>query len=379
MADAMLQQQSVQKDASTDATTVSRQQEGSSKGAGTVRASESGKPRGKQPANPSKTPHVKLTTATNSDAFNAEALSILRQMNANINKTNKTVEELTGRVDALYNDFDGGDYDLSQGNGNDDYDVQDWEQDDQYAPDDQRSLSGDDDDVFSRSAKKFQKSDSVAPEVSEKLATVVNSTFREGMSDEHFCDVSKNILRPSNCEALKETRVNSGVWSVLKPTTQTDDSKMRGIQNSIVKAACNIVKIMDKGSQMFDDEMLVWGTDAIGLLGHANRWINIRRRDLHKRDMDPKLHHLCSPMVPFTDQLYGDSMIKDIKDIQELNKISRNVVRGGSSGRFRGRQFRGRRFQPYSRRAPSGRMRSGTGRSRQGMRDQKKSTTFQAA
>ena len=131
------------------------------------------------------------------------------------------------------------------------------------------------------------------------MAAVVNSTFREGMSDEHYSQISKNILRPSNCEALKETRVNSGVWSVLKPTTQTEDSKMRGIQNSLVKATCNIVKIMDKGSQMFDNEMLIWGTDAIGLLGQANRWINIRRRDLHKRDMDPRLHHHCSPMVPF--------------------------------------------------------------------------------
>jgi hypothetical protein len=50
---------------------------------------------------------------------------------------------------------------------------------------------------------------------------------------------------------------------------------------------------------MFDNDMLVWGTDAFGFPGQANCWINIRRRDLHKRDMDPRLYHLCSPMVPF--------------------------------------------------------------------------------
>jgi hypothetical protein len=53
-------------------------------------------------------------------------------------------------------------------------------------------------------------------------------------------------------------------------------------------------------------------------------------------------------------------MIKDIRDIQELNKISRNIVRGGGNARFRGHS-RGLRFQPYmySRRAPFGRTRPG--------------------
>ena len=49
--------------------------------------------------------------------------------------------------------------------------------------------------------------------------------------------------------------------------------------------------------------------------------------------MDPKLHYLCSTSIPYTDLLYGDSMNKDIKDIQEMNKISRNVARGRGRGR----------------------------------------------
>jgi hypothetical protein len=60
-------------------------------------------------------------------------------MNTNINKTNKTVEELTGRVDALYNEYYEGDCDLSQVNEDEDFDTQDWEHDDQYVHD-QRSF-----------------------------------------------------------------------------------------------------------------------------------------------------------------------------------------------------------------------------------------------
>ena len=40
---------------------------------------------------------------------------------------------------------------------------------------------------------------------------------------------------------VKETRVNAGVWSVLKPRTQTEDFKIIGIQN-VVKASVNIAK-----------------------------------------------------------------------------------------------------------------------------------------
>ncbi|KAK6186595.1 hypothetical protein SNE40_008608 [Patella caerulea] len=142
------------------------------------------------------------------------------------------------------------------------------------------------------------------------------------MTDERYNEIIKNIRRPSNCESLKETRVNNGVWTTLESFTQTEDSKLRAIQNSVVKASINLTKMLDKGGQDMDSQILEWGMDSLAILGHANRWINLRRRDLHKKHIDPRL---CSSAIPVTDQLYGDNMIKDIKDIQELNRISRKV------------------------------------------------------
>ena len=107
---------------------------------------------------------------------------------------------------------------------------------------------------------------------------------------------------------------------------------MRGIQNFVVKASVNIVKLIDKAAPTFDEATLEWGSNALALLGQANKWLNIRRREVCKKYMDPKLHYLCSTSIPYTDLIYGDSMIKDIKDIQEMNKISRNVARGRGRG-----------------------------------------------
>ena len=156
-----------------------------------------------------------------------------------------------------------------------------------------------------------------------------------------YAELTKNIHRPENCFALKETRVNAGVWSVVKPQTQTEDSKARVVQNSIIKASCNIAKLLDKAAPVLDKQMLDWGSTAIAVLGQANKWLNVRRKESHKKDMDSKLHYLCSSSIPSSDLLYGDTMIKDIKDIQEMNKISKNVARG--RGRGRGSRFMRRR------------------------------------
>ena len=115
-----------------------------------------------------------------------------------------------------------------------------------------------DDNVFSTFIKKFKKTDKVDAEVKQSLADMINSTFREGMPDDIYNDVIKNINRPENCHALKETQVNAGVWSVLKPQTQTEGSKMRGIQNAECKVGSNLAKLLDEGSNL-DKEMKEWG------------------------------------------------------------------------------------------------------------------------
>ena len=117
--------------------------------------------------------------------------------------------------------------------------------------------------------------------MNQSFADMIISTFREGMPGEIY-NVIKNINRPENCHALKKTQVNAGVWSVLKPQTQTVDSKMRGIQNAVCKAGSNLAKLLDKGSNL-DKEMKEWGSTALAILGKANIWINTRRRESHTR------------------------------------------------------------------------------------------------
>ena len=74
-----------------------------------------------------------------------------------------------------------------------------------------------------------------------------------------YAELTKNIHRLKNCFALKETRVNAGVCSVLKPQAQTENSKVRDVQNAVIKASCNIAKLLDKAAPVSDKQMLDWG------------------------------------------------------------------------------------------------------------------------
>ncbi|XP_045170221.2 uncharacterized protein LOC123532723 [Mercenaria mercenaria] len=250
--------------------------------------------------------------------FNKEGLAILGEMNQNINKTNEKVDDLYDyEYDTQY-DVDDENYDFRSGQNDDEQSnasLNDQRSNQDSLNDDTQNT------VFGKFSKTFKKSDLTSKPVDEQLAQLVNDAFREGMTDDHYQNVVKDIHRPENCAGLKETKVNPGVWSVLRQHTQMEDSKLRGIQNCFVKAACNIVKVLDVYAETFDQENLELAMNSIALLGQANKWLNCRRKEYHKKDMDPKLHHLCSASTSYTDMLYEDTIVKDIKDIQEMNKI----------------------------------------------------------
>lgn len=144
------------------------------------------------------------------------------------------------------------------------------------------------------------------------------------------------------------------MWRLLKATTQTDDSKMQSIQNAIIKAATCFSKLWDKNGTLFDSNDRDWVANSLALLGHANKLINNRRKEMHKSDLDPKYHYLCSSALPYTEFLYGEDgdVNKNVREINDLNRIGRNAGKGyNQRGALRGR----RSYHPYRRGSRGGR------------------------
>lgn len=306
---------------------------------------------GKQPvktANPqsAKTATSTSSTTTASSGLTKEVLLILQEMNQKLNAQSERLEKQEERVESLvqWQDYD--------------YDEDDYDQCTDGSESCQNvvasgSTGGEDSsdphghsNVFKTLKNKFYQVDMVDEDVNDDLADFVNTSFKSGLSDEKKNELLKDIHRPANTEALVKTRVNQGIWRLLKPSTQYEDNNMQQIQDLIVKATANIVKLTHKNAATQDRADVDRATDAIALLGQANKQINLRRKEMHKSDLDPKYHYLASASFPFTEYLYGEDtdVNKNIKDINDLNKLGRSMGRGYQRG-----SFRGRRPHPYNR------------------------------
>lgn len=138
---------------------------------------------------------------------------------------------------------------------------------------------------------------------------------------------------------------------------------MQTIQSLNIKASINFVKLLDKEGERLDSESLEWGTNALALLGQANKLLNCKRKESHKQDLDPKYYPLTSPSLPFTEYLYGDDgdINKNVKDIRDLSKIGRG--RGSMSYKGYGRRRGGRRGATRSGWSARGRAPYGKGNS----------------
>ncbi|CAC5373105.1 unnamed protein product [Mytilus coruscus] len=62
--------------------------------------------------------------------------------------------------------------------------------------------------------------------------------------------------------------------------------------------------------------------DTLDILGHANRKVNITRRELMKPEMYNEYIHLCAQSVKYASNLFGDDVQKGANEIEDCSKIS---------------------------------------------------------
>lgn len=317
----------------------------------TAPTSKTGKSVTKTPARASKTSEISPVQ------FNKEVFSVLRELNENYKQQNARIEQQNSKIESLSRKLDN----FCEKSGESDrYDYEDSENyyEDNFV--DVTDEQGDTEQVFEPASKKqkseegsifkslsdeFQNTESVDPSIKhEDLSAFINNAFRNGISDEKQSDLFKYIHRPSNTESLQKTRVNQCIWRLLKAQTQTEDSKMQTIQNLMIKASICLTKLLDKHAESFDSDDIKLATNSLALLGQSNKLINTRRKETHKGDLDPKYHYLCSASLPFTEFLYGNDVDvnKNVREINDLNRLSRNQSKGNvrAYGRGRGRSFR---------------------------------------
>lgn len=214
--------------------------------------------------------------------------------------------------------------------------------------------------LMAKMAKHLQFSEEYGPPLNENLAKMVEKMIKEKTNGDKLNDLKKQYNTPENATALSETKVNQGVWNTISETARFNDIKFQKVQKYLVKgmvAVANAVDDMTKNykegeSITVNDNTVAKIMDGLLLLANANGELNMRRRDLMRNELDPKYRNLCAPSNPITNELFGDDLPKTVKDITDVNKISRKI-----DSTFPNKPIRGRGRGIYSFRGTRGNFR----------------------
>ena len=174
----------------------------------------------------------------------------------------------------------------------------------------------------------FSTPDETGPPVHPKLAVKVDDRFLTNLNNEVVTQKIKAYIRPDNCPNLVVPKCSSEVWRNLSKFQRATDFKVSHGQKSINSGATAVVEILDqlltsaKSPQSLQIPQLVAkGCDALALFGHASQELSYHRRDTLRPAIKREYASLVNRGVPVTSQLFGDDIVKTMKDAKQETSI----------------------------------------------------------
>ena len=193
--------------------------------------------------------------------------------------------------------------------------------------------------------------------VDADLADTVNHVVRAKIDDDKKALIKDKIKQypvPENCHKLRLPKVEDLLWDQLESHTRSRDASLQNIQQTLLTAITALVRATDdlilrqQTDESLESEVTIL-MDSLILLGSVNVDLSIKRRELIKPDLNNEYKKLCTASGVITDNLFGDDLAQQVKNIAETNKIRNKIVNSrGSRGSARGRgNYRGAR-RPFS-------------------------------
>ncbi len=180
--------------------------------------------------------------------------------------------------------------------------------------------------------------------IDQNISISLKYLMQTKITDTVLTETMDRYGRPANCKVLFTPKVNAQIWDNVTPKTRSIDLKMQKVQKSLIKGITALCAGLDNISAQQQD--------TLALLANANFELNMLRRELIKPELNPKFNHLCKPTVKVTENLFGDNLPQQMKDIQEEQKAT-SMTRQGSNRFAAPQAYRGRRmsrrynYSPY--------------------------------
>ena len=233
-------------------------------------------------------------------------------------------------------------------------------------------------DMFDSFSDICDSNEKLGAPVKSSLASLTDKLLQLKVDDSVVKDKRDLYSRPQNVQYLEAPKLNKPIWSSVNHQVQITDSLLQSIEADFLASAIPTISVMEKIFNAKDDmaslnanELIDTLKDSLIFLGSANVNMVKSRRKLVKKVLPNHMHGLCSDTIQFSSSnLFGDDLNSSVKEVSELNRISRSFqprgipVRGRRGQFSRGSRGRGarrgastaftRKYRPYNASATSG-------------------------
>lgn len=197
-----------------------------------------------------------------------------------------------------------------------------------------------------------------------------NDGLRSHLEDSKLKELANKHFRPKNLENLVVPRVNQEVWAKLRQDTRNQDLRMQKTHELITKALIPVLKgvemllaFKDNKGKLQPLQLLNWTSDTLQLLMTLFTEFSFRRREIIKPELSFAFKQLCSTQNPVTNNLFGDDLTKQIREIDDAQKLGYKVAAAKKSFGFKssssGATASSSRAHPYRRGSGRGQYQSG--------------------
>ena len=204
------------------------------------------------------------------------------------------------------------------------------------------------------------------PCINQLLADNVTNFMRNKPDETKLSKTMEEYLPPDNCPGLENIRVNESIWRKIPHDAKTQDLKMQKVHAALIKGTSALVKMVnlllndwdaDSGTLAENSFQSIMenATNSLKILGSCNFELCMRRREFLRSAISPDFAHLCSASAPYTSKLFGEDVLKTIKELSDVNKVTNQVFhrpygfayRGRGRGRGRGTKTEAGKGGPF--------------------------------
>ena len=180
----------------------------------------------------------------------------------------------------------------------------------------------------------FDDSEVCGTIISEKLTARVNEARTKKVIESKMKDLEAKYHTPENCQNLCVHKVNpDGLWHDLPRSFKTKDLALQEVQREILKATQPILTLLEDALVALKvQEKIEPGTivsklaDSVTFMCHASYKTSMTRRETLKDVINSNYRSVSGQNTPLGKCLLGDELPKHIKDIAEVNKMSKKIL-----------------------------------------------------